>query len=121
MNKQEILEKSRTANVDEGMLHADNRGLKWGNIAITVVSVILLLTLMVVSESRPAVFAVCSLLSVSVACEMFSKFRFTRKRFDLIAGVVCTVFFAGVITLFFITVLGNPCFETYRCIFGCVC
>ena len=93
MNKEEILEKSRHSQRDEGLEYAENQGRKIGFIAFALLFGFITIFNMFFGESN-TFYAVSSLFWAFIAAEGFSKYQFIKKKVYLItviAGSIASV------------------------------
>ncbi len=85
MNRDEILRKSREQKEDEGMIHVDNCGRRYGFIGLTIMFAAHVLVVLFFGGS----FAVpMSLWCAFTGAECLGKYRANAKKSDLIAGLV---------------------------------
>ena len=86
MNKEEILEKSRKSNYDEGMEHAENQGRKIGYIVFMLLFACLVIFSLVFWQIG-TLYAVASLFWVFMGVEAYAKYRFSKKKVYLVTAV----------------------------------
>ena len=83
MNKDEILRKSREQKEDEGVIHADNSGRRYGFIGLTIMFAGHVLLVLLLGGS----FAVpMSLWCSFTGAECFGKYKATSRKSDLFGG-----------------------------------
>lgn len=85
MNKDEILEKSRGAKVDEGLLDAEAKGRKIGETAFCLMFIPLVI--FDTFTGRP-IYGTFALFWAFCAGEAYPKYRFTGKKSYLITTIV---------------------------------
>lgn len=92
MNKDEILRKSREQKEDEGIIHADNAGRRYGFIGLTVMFAAHVVVVLLFGGS----FAVpMSLWCAFMGAECFGKYKANAQKSELFGGVVLS--FAAVV------------------------
>lgn len=98
MNKDEILRKSREQKEDEGMIHADNSGRRYGFIGLTIMFAAHVILVLFFGGN----FAVpMSLWCAFTGVECFGKYKANSRKSDLFCGFVLC--FAAVV--FFLSYL----------------
>ena len=98
--KDEILERSRKANEDEGMEHVKIKGSKMGvYIASTIVGTPLAFLSLIAGE-MPAFFALITIYVAFGAGELFAYYRFTKQKGYLIGAVVIALITIGIASMF---------------------
>ncbi|MGL5515091.1 MAG: DUF6442 family protein [Sporomusa sp.] len=92
MNRDEILEKSRKENVDEGLLTAQNQGRKIGSIAFCVVFIVIIVFNILNGLSTDAPLA---MFWAYLAAEAYPMYKFTKNKSYIvvvIAGSLASIF-----------------------------
>lgn len=85
MNKNEILEKSRRANIDESEIFAMNKGRKLGILVMMAMSIILIVFNLVKGENNSAIFA---LFWTYLGFEGYGRYKFTKNKIELIGAIL---------------------------------
>lgn len=91
MNKEEILQKSRQENKDEGRIAAEAAGRKIGVTAFCIVFVIIMLLNFFSGQSN---YGVMAMFWAFLAAEAYPKYRFTKQKTYLvtvIAGAIASI------------------------------
>lgn len=85
MSKDEILRKSREQNEDEGVIHADNSGKKYGFIGLTI----MLAFYMVLAVFCGGIFTVpMSFWCAFTGAECFGRYKVTSQKSKLLGGFI---------------------------------
>ena len=85
MNKDEILEKSRSAGEDEGVIHAQNVGRSRGYLAFYVVHMGIIFFNMFNHQPNFVPFA---LFFAYATAESYSQYRFTKQKTSLFVALI---------------------------------
>ncbi|MGL5245896.1 MAG: DUF6442 family protein [Sarcina sp.] len=96
MNKDEILQKSRQIQKDEGLEYIENQGRKIGFYAFCTIFIFIVIVDSFFSRQKnPTFYAVSALFWVFMASEAIPKFKFTHRKsclITIIAGYIATIF-----------------------------
>ena len=95
MKKDEILQKNRESNNDEGMEYAENKGRKIGFIAFAILFIFIAIFNLLLGDPR-TFYAISPLFWIFIAGEAYGKFCFTKKGVYLIttiAGGISSILF----------------------------
>lgn len=84
MDREEILQKSRQENADEGFQHAEDTGRKIGFLAFAVVFILIVLFNLFYGKDNYAPFA---MFWAFTAAEAYPKYKFTQNKAYLITAV----------------------------------
>ena len=84
MDREEILQKSRQENADEGFQHAEDTGRKIGFLAFAVVFILIVLFNLFHGKDNYAPFA---MFWAFTAAEAYPKYKFTQNKAYLITAV----------------------------------
>jgi hypothetical protein len=86
MNKEEILEKSRQSQKDEGIEYAENQGRKIGFMAFSILFAFLIIFNLFFGESC-TFHAISSLFWAFIAAESYGKYRFLKQKLYLVTVI----------------------------------
>lgn len=86
MNKEEILEKSRLSEKDEGMEYAENLGRQIGYIAFTLLYGFIIIYNLFFGESS-TFHAVSSLFWTFIAAQAYGKYHFLKRKVYLVTMI----------------------------------
>lgn len=89
MNKEEIWAKSRSQKEDEGILHAENKGLTLGYTIFYLLSIVIVL--LNASYHQP-IDVPLALMFVFCAAQMYTKYQFTKQKRYLLLLAVAVIF-----------------------------
>ncbi|MDU1127180.1 MAG: DUF6442 family protein [Clostridium sp.] len=90
MKKDEILQKSRQSNNDEGIEYAENRGRKIGFIAFSILFIFIAIFNLFFGDPR-TFYAISPLFWIFMAGEAYGKFCFTKKGVYLITTIAACI------------------------------
>ena len=93
MYKEDILEKSRNEKNDEGQQFAESKGRRIGVIAMTAMSLILMVYNLFMGLNNDAIFA---LFWTYLGFESYGKYQFTKGKAELtgaVAGIIAGIVF----------------------------
>ena len=102
MEKEEILAMSRKEMHDEGMLDAENRGRRFGIVAISLVLFIMMVINFIAGESN---FGVLALYLSFLAADAYPRYRFTRSSGYLASTILCAVAALCCLTAYIVSLL----------------
>ena len=102
MNREEVLEKSRKENKDEGMIAAENKGRKIGFCVFCIVFVFI--TIFSLINGQPS-YAPRAMFWAFVAVEAYPKYTFTKQKAYLIITIAGSVAAIASLCSFIFTVL----------------
>ena len=90
MKKEEILEKSRQSQDDEGVEYATDKGRKIGFTLVSLlVSVFILLSAFFArTDQTSTIYALCSLYWTYCYAESYAKYQFTKTRISLVISII---------------------------------
>lgn len=101
MDKNEILQKSRMENEDEGMLAAKNKGALLGKRIMAVMCmVIILISFILERQIKVGHCVVLAVFNSFLIGENIEEYRFTKKSSDLLAIIMYSVITLGWLALF---------------------
>ena len=89
IKRDEILQKRRQSNNDEGMEYAENQGRKIGFIAFTILFIFIAIFNLFFGDPRTS-YATFSLFWIYIAGEVYEKFCFTKRGLDIITTIVAS-------------------------------
>lgn len=105
MRKDEILQKNRQSNNDEGMEYAENQGRKIG--FITFVILFIFITLFNLFLGEPIIFyATSPLFWAFIAGESYGKYCFEKKKVYLITTIAASISTILFVVKFVLATLG---------------
>ena len=87
MNRDEILAKSRAEKEDEGMQHEERRAEGWSLRAILLIAAVVIFYDIYRGQTNHAVYAITW---ANIAISYFSRYRFTKKKSELLIPVIAT-------------------------------
>ena len=101
MDKNEILQKSRMENKDEGMLAAKNKGALLGKRIMAVMCiVIILISFILERQINSSYCVVLAVFNSFLIGENIEEYRFTKKSSDLCAIIMYSAITLGWLALF---------------------
>ena len=99
--KEEILEKARLSQQDEGIEYAVNQGTKLGNYYTEGVGV-LLIVLCLFTEQILTAYALLTLYGAHCFGEFLAKYRYLNQKRYMIAAIVFGIIFGGTFAFLFV-------------------
>lgn len=92
MNKDEILEKSRHENKDEGMENTENEGRKAGITALSITFAFVVVFNLIFGRGNVlASYAASAMFWIFLSTDAFHKFRFTCKKTYLVTTIAAGI------------------------------
>ncbi len=88
MNKEEVLERSRAEETDEGMQQAENRGRRIGEMAFSVVFVFIVVFNLFTGQNN---YVPMAMFWAFIAAESYPKYQFTKNKAFLISTIAGSI------------------------------
>lgn len=104
MNKEEILEKSRHSQKDEGIEYAENQGRKIGFIAFSLLFAFITIFNLFFGENSTS-YAISSLFWAFIAAEGYGKYRFLKRKVYLVTVIAGSITSAVSVVNYVLTTL----------------
>lgn len=103
MDKEQILEKSRSENLDEGIKNAENQGREIGITAFFIMLIIIIIFNWCTNQTNDALLAV---FWAFVAAEAYPRYRFSKKKSLLVTTIAGGLVSLANLITYMISVLG---------------
>ena len=103
MTREEILDKSRKENNDEGLTAAEHKGRFLGIQVLCIVFIFVVICNLISGQNS---YGPMAMFWAYVAAEAFPKYRFTKKKTFLVATVACATATVANLASFLVAMVG---------------
>lgn len=105
IRREEILEKSRLSQQDEGVEYALTQGIKLGNYYTEMIGILLILLCLLTGQTL-TIYALLTLYGAHCFGEFIAKYRYLKQKRYMMAAVVFGIIFGGCFAFLFVRDVG---------------
>jgi len=105
IRKEEILEKVRQSQQDEGIEHAITQGTKLGNYYTEIIGILLILLCLFTGQML-TIYALLTLYGAHCFGEFLDKYRYLKQKRYMMAAIVFGIIFGGAFAFLFVRDVG---------------